>query len=85
MMLMQEIIDENDEKLKDLLEQWGEEVCTAVKTSLLELNEYNPSGRYCISELWNNKANRKATLEEGIDFVVKKWKTLNKKRKKMYM
>lgn len=62
---MQEIINENDEKIKELKEK-GYEIYTAVITALKELNDYNPSGRYVISELWNFKEGRKATLKEGI-------------------
>ena len=50
---MQEIIDEEDEELNKLRKEWGEEVYMAVVTTLKELDEYNPSGRYVIFELWN--------------------------------
>ncbi|KAE8656930.1 putative Aquaporin NIP1.1 [Hibiscus syriacus] len=39
-----EILNEDDQKLKDLKQDYGEEVYTAVVTALKELNEYNPSG-----------------------------------------
>ncbi|KFK42457.1 hypothetical protein AALP_AA2G259200 [Arabis alpina] len=42
---MKEVVDEEDEKLRNLREKWGEEVVNAVKTALEELNEFNPSGR----------------------------------------
>ncbi|XP_058109631.1 factor of DNA methylation 2-like isoform X2 [Magnolia sinica] len=74
---LQEIIDDNDEKLKGLKEEWGEEVYTAVTTALLELNEHNPSGRYPIQELWNFTVKRKASLKEVIQHVSKRLK--NKK------
>ncbi|KAK6929351.1 Factor of DNA methylation 1-5/IDN2, domain XH [Dillenia turbinata] len=41
----QEEIKEEDEKLKELKIELGEEVFKAVSTALLEVNEYNPSGR----------------------------------------
>ncbi|KAL5580761.1 hypothetical protein UlMin_013203 [Ulmus minor] len=75
-----EIIDEEDEKLKNLKNEYGEEVYKAVTTALMEINEYNPSGRYIIPELWNLKDNRKATLKEGALFILKQWK-LNVRKK----
>ncbi|KAJ4890035.1 Factor of DNA methylation 1 [Raphanus sativus] len=64
-----EVVDEEDEKLKKLKGEWGEEVHNAVKTALEEVNEYNASGRYSTPELWNFEAGRKATLKEVISFI----------------
>ncbi|XP_039129382.1 LOW QUALITY PROTEIN: protein INVOLVED IN DE NOVO 2-like [Dioscorea cayenensis subsp. rotundata] len=75
----QEVI-QDDEKLQNLKEELGEEVYKAVTTALLEINEYNPSGRYVIPELWNFRAGRKASLKEVIQYILKQWK--NSKRKK---
>ncbi|KAF8397478.1 hypothetical protein HHK36_016395 [Tetracentron sinense] len=75
----QEIVDDEDEKLKALKNELGDEVCRAVKTALLEINECNPSGRYMISELWNYKEGRKATLKEGLTFILKQWKNFKRK------
>ncbi|KAL4333825.1 hypothetical protein GQ457_07G032600 [Hibiscus cannabinus] len=77
-----EILNEEDEKLKNLKQDWGEEVYMAVVTSLNELNEYNPSGRYIVPELWNFKENRKATLKEVIAYIVRSIKTAAAKRKR---
>ncbi|KAH9624200.1 hypothetical protein KSS87_008277 [Heliosperma pusillum] len=63
-----EVIDDNDQTLKELREEWGEEVYKSVVEALLGLNEYNASGRYPVSELWNFKENRRATLGEVIQF-----------------
>ncbi|KAF3450961.1 hypothetical protein FNV43_RR07050 [Rhamnella rubrinervis] len=76
----QEIIDEEDEKLRELKDHWGEEIYKAVVTALNEINEYNPSGRYVVPELWNFKEGRKATLKEVISYALKNLKTLKRKR-----
>ncbi|KAK4851187.1 hypothetical protein QYF36_013067 [Acer negundo] len=75
-----EIINVDDEKLKNLKKECGEEVYNAVIVSLNEMNEYNPSGRYTVPELWNYKENRKAALKEGVAYILKLWK--GNKRKK---
>ena len=80
LLAMQEIIDEDDEQLKNLREEWGDEVYTAVVTAFKEINEYNPSGRYIIPELWNFKEGRKATLKEVIAFSLMSVKKLKRKR-----
>ncbi|KAK7300722.1 hypothetical protein RJT34_11571 [Clitoria ternatea] len=49
----QEIIDDEDEKLKGLKNEMGEGIYKAVTAALIEINTYNPSGRYITSELWN--------------------------------
>ncbi|TQE11900.1 hypothetical protein C1H46_002534 [Malus baccata] len=69
-----EFIDEQDEKLKGLREEFGEQVFEAVKTALAELNEYNPSGRFPVPELWNFKEERKATVAEGVSYLMNLWK-----------
>lgn len=73
---MQEMIDEDDNQLQELRSQWGDAAHNAVVNALLELNEYNPSGRYVVSELWNYKEGRKATLKEVIVCLVQQLKTL---------
>lgn len=75
-----EVINEDDEKLKKLKEQWVDEVYQAVTVALKELNEYNPSGRYVINELWNYKEGRKATVKEVVNYIFKNLKTLKRKR-----
>ncbi|KAL2541698.1 Protein INVOLVED IN DE NOVO 2 [Abeliophyllum distichum] len=76
----QAVIDQEDEKLKDLRNNYGEEVYDAVTSALTEVNEYNPSGRYIISELWNYSEGRKATLQEGVAHIMKLWRTYKRKR-----
>ncbi|RCV30005.1 hypothetical protein SETIT_6G059700v2 [Setaria italica] len=76
----EQVIDDKDEKLVGLKQQLGEEVYKAVTTALLEINEYNASGSYVVSELWNNKENRKANITEAIQHVLKQWKALKRRR-----
>ena len=75
----QEIIDEEDERLKDLQNEYGDEVYMVVTDALKEMNEYNPSGRYVVSELWNFKEGRKATLREGVEDILKQWRLHRRK------
>lgn len=72
----------DDEKLRDLKESYGEEVYNAVTAALFEITEYNPSGRYVITELWNYEEGRRATLREGVEVLLKHWK-LQKRRRGM--
>ncbi|CAI8601396.1 unnamed protein product [Vicia faba] len=75
------VVDEEDEKLRNLKQEWGDEVYSAVETALKEVNEYNPSGGYTVWELWNFKEKRKATLKEVITYIVEHMKNLKRKRK----
>ncbi|XP_050290900.1 factor of DNA methylation 3-like isoform X2 [Quercus robur] len=70
-----EIIDEEEERLKGLKDEYGEELYKAVITALIEMHEYNPSGRYVISELWNYKEGRKASMREVVSYILKQWET----------
>ncbi|KAL6571139.1 hypothetical protein OROHE_002782 [Orobanche hederae] len=67
------VIKEDDEKLRDLKESYGDDVYNAVTSALFEVNEYNPSGRYIISELWNYNESRRASLKEGVEVLLKQW------------
>ncbi|XP_026389249.1 factor of DNA methylation 3-like isoform X2 [Papaver somniferum] len=61
-----ELLDEEDKLLKGLKNAWGKEAYSTVVNALLELNEYNPNGRYPVQELWNFEENRRATVNEGV-------------------
>ncbi|KAK7852788.1 factor of dna methylation 1 [Quercus suber] len=67
-----EVIDKGDSKLKKLRSVCGEEVYKTVVDALLELNDYNSSGRYVIPKLWNFNERRKANLKELLKECVAK-------------
>ncbi|KAM1148790.1 hypothetical protein EV2_030261 [Malus domestica] len=73
-------IDEKDDKLKNLKDEYGVHVYNAMTTALLELNEYNPSGRYAILELWNFEQSRRASLKEGNSALLKQFELQKRKR-----
>ncbi|KAL1327312.1 factor of DNA methylation 1 [Arachis hypogaea] len=79
--VLQKIIDENDEKLKLLRDEHGEVVYKAVTDALMEIEEYNSSGRYTVPEIWNWKEGRRATLKEIIQYIIRQLKTHKRKRK----
>ena len=66
--------------MKELKDEVGEEVTNVVTTVMTELNEYNPSGRYAVPELWNFKDDRRATLGEGIGYLVNIWRLHRNKK-----
>ncbi|KAH1045587.1 hypothetical protein J1N35_036371 [Gossypium stocksii] len=80
---LQEIVDEDDEKLKELRNEYGDVVYEAVRTALMEMNEYNASGRYAVPEIWNRKEGRKATMKEIIQYVIGQLKIHKRKRKRI--
>lgn len=61
---LQEVIDDDDPKLKQLRIDYGDSVCYAVKVAMSELNENSPYGRHVFNELWNFREGRKATTAE---------------------
>ena len=52
--------------MKTIKNEWGNEAYDAVVTALTEMNEYNPSGRFVVPELWNYEEGRRATLGECV-------------------
>ncbi|XP_008223671.1 PREDICTED: factor of DNA methylation 1-like [Prunus mume] len=74
-------IDEGDEKLKKLKDEFGDEVYNAVITALLESKEYNSHHWRCTaSELWNFKQGRRASLKEGVSYLLKQLKLQKRRR-----
>ncbi|XWS53124.1 hypothetical protein CRYUN_Cryun11dG0130800 [Craigia yunnanensis] len=65
------ILYEEDVKLTALKSEFVDEVYTAVATALAQMNEYNPSGGCLELELWNFKEGRKATLTDGVHYLLK--------------
>ncbi|KAF5804530.1 putative XS domain-containing protein [Helianthus annuus] len=78
--IRKEILDEEDEKIVSLKNEYDKDVYDAVVTALNELNEYNPIGRYPVAVLWNKKLERPATLKEGVEAVLNQWKIYKHKR-----
>ncbi|TKY47429.1 Factor of DNA methylation 2 [Spatholobus suberectus] len=79
--ILQETLDEHDEKLKELRSECGEVVYKAVTNALMEIEEYNSSGRYAVAEIWNCKEGRKASLKEIIQYIIRQLNTHKRKRK----
>ncbi|PWA39803.1 factor of DNA methylation 1 [Artemisia annua] len=77
---LERVIKEDDELLRDLKAEWGTSIHDAVVAALIETYECNASGSYVVSELWNFKENRKATLKEVISYILKNIKNLKRKR-----
>ncbi|KAL1208489.1 Protein INVOLVED IN DE NOVO 2 [Cardamine amara subsp. amara] len=76
------VVDKNDQKLLKLKKEYGEEVCNEVVRAKLEIEDHNASGSYVILELWNYEEDRKATMEEATDVMLKIRKNLAGKRNK---
>ncbi|XP_058783584.1 protein INVOLVED IN DE NOVO 2-like [Vicia villosa] len=74
-----QVINQEDNKLKGLKKRFGRATYDVVVVALKEINEYNPSGGYPVSELWNYEEERVATLQEGIKFLSNK---MSKKRER---
>ncbi|KAI3860543.1 hypothetical protein MKX03_025475 [Papaver bracteatum] len=81
---LHEVINEDDEKLRELKDEWGEEVYDAVANASLEMNEYNASGRYPVRELWNFKEGRQASLKEVMEYVLQKLKALKTVKRRRF-
>lgn len=67
--------------MKGLRSECGEAVYQAVTNALMEIEEYNSSGRYAIAEIWNWKEGRKATLKEIVQHIIRQLNSHKRKRK----
>ncbi|KAM3401003.1 hypothetical protein ACQJBY_005675 [Aegilops geniculata] len=77
-----EVINEDDMKLKELKEVYGEEAYAAVVTALMELNGSGSgsSSRVPFPELWNQREGRKAKSKEAVQHAIKLFKASKRRR-----
>ncbi len=61
---MQEVIDDADERLVKLHEEFGSKVCDIVTNVLKEIMTYNPSERYIVEVPWNYIIDKEATMKD---------------------
>ncbi|PWA70872.1 hypothetical protein CTI12_AA286180 [Artemisia annua] len=47
--------------------------------SLKTLDDPHGKGGLAVEELWHNKENRIASLKEGVEYIIKQWKTEKKR------
>mmetsp|Transcript_13439 Transcript_13439/g.38159 ORF Transcript_13439/g.38159 Transcript_13439/m.38159 type:complete len:92 (-) Transcript_13439:99-374(-) len=50
-----------DNGMEDLIEQHGREVAESLRKVVLELHEFNPSGRYVVYKPWLRKQDKAAS------------------------
>ena len=80
--MSEEVVNDDDLRLRELWLEYGDDVCNAVKTALSEVNDqYNPTGRYVVSELWNFQIGRKAMMKEVLRYIFEQMDKPGKRRK----
>ena len=67
--ILQRIINEDDEHIKKLKEDLGEEVMQTVATAFLEMEEYNASGRYPVVVAWDFRKNQRILLKDLLIYL----------------
>lgn len=79
------MIDEDDEELTKLRNEYGPLVANAVGVAALEIATWNPSGRYKISMPWDFRGDKKATmsqiLERLVEVIIQKEEEVDEKNK----
>uniref|UniRef100_A0A803N2L3 Factor of DNA methylation 1-5/IDN2 domain-containing protein n=1 Tax=Chenopodium quinoa TaxID=63459 RepID=A0A803N2L3_CHEQI len=74
-----EVADENDKKLAELREDWGEKAYKAVVNALLDFRIYNSNVKSSMHEIWNFEEGRRADLKEFIQYMIQCWEVQRKK------
>ncbi|TVU45784.1 hypothetical protein EJB05_05286, partial [Eragrostis curvula] len=77
----EEVLDEEDETLKEL-KACGPDIYDSVVEALMEMEKYNASGRTIVPELWNYKEGRRASTVECTDFLGRKVMECNNMRRR---
>ncbi|XP_021749523.1 factor of DNA methylation 1-like [Chenopodium quinoa] len=76
---LSEVADENDKKLAELREDWGEKAYKAVVNALLDFRIYNSNVKSSMHEIWNFEEGRRADLKEFIQYMIQCWEVQRKK------
>uniref|UniRef100_A0A7I4CCJ2 Factor of DNA methylation 1-5/IDN2 domain-containing protein n=1 Tax=Physcomitrium patens TaxID=3218 RepID=A0A7I4CCJ2_PHYPA len=61
---VQRVINKNDEFLKELKMKLGMEVLQTVTTAVMEMEEYNASGRFVVEVAWDFRKNQRVLLKD---------------------
>jgi hypothetical protein len=61
---MQEVIDDVDERIVNLREEFGSKFCDIVTNALKEIMTYNPYEKYIVEVPWNYIIDKEATMKD---------------------